>query len=71
MFHNPHARHPLPFELAPEATHWFDQAGELRCSAVYEHSILWSLTRILRDSDPMPQLEDLLQRNDTEAIGAI
>ena len=71
VFHNPYARHPVPFELVPEATHWFDQAGELRCSAVYEHSILWSLTRILRDSDPMPQLEDLLQRNDTEAIGAI
>jgi hypothetical protein len=35
VFHNPYARHPVPFELMPEGTHWFDQAGELTCSAVY------------------------------------
>jgi len=66
VFHNPYARHPVPFELVPEATHWFDEAGEIRCAAVYEHSILWSLTRTLKDSDPIPLLQDLLQRNDID-----
>jgi hypothetical protein len=48
VFHNPYARHPVPFELVPEATHWFDKNGEMTCSAVYEHSILWSRTIILK-----------------------
>ena len=67
MFHNPYARHPVPFELVPEATHWFDQSGEVTRSAFYERSIWWSLTRILKDSDPIPQVEELLRRNDIEA----
>jgi hypothetical protein len=67
VFHNPYARHPIPFELVPEATHWFEQAGELTCSAVYEHSILWSVTRILNASNRIPQLEDFLRRHDIEA----
>jgi len=66
VFHNPYARHPVPFELVPEATHWSDQAGELTCSAFYERSIWWSLTRILKDSDPIPQLEHLLPWNDVK-----
>src|SRR6516225_6577230 len=66
VFHNPHARHPLPFELAPEATHWFDQAGEMTCAAFYRRSILWSQTMTLKDSDRVPWLEDLLRRNDVE-----
>ena len=57
VFHNPYARHPAPFELVPEATHWFRQSGEVTCSAFYERSIWWSLTRILKDSDPIPQVE--------------
>jgi hypothetical protein len=51
----------------PEATHWFDQSGEVTCSTFYERSIWWSLTRILKDSDPIPQVEDLLRRNHIEA----
>lgn len=47
VFHNPFARYPVPFDLLPEATHWFDQKGELVCSTIYEHSILWSRTMIL------------------------
>jgi hypothetical protein len=30
VFHNPFARYPVPFELLPEATHWFDKDGEIR-----------------------------------------
>jgi hypothetical protein len=62
VFHNPYARHPVPLELVPEAPHWFDQAGEMTCSAFYGRSIWWSLTRILKDSDPIPQVEDLLRQ---------
>jgi hypothetical protein len=66
VFHNPYARHPVPLELMPEATHWFDQDGELMCSDVYEHSIIWSVTRILNESDPIPRVEDFLPGNDVE-----
>jgi hypothetical protein len=66
VFHNPFARHPAAFALVPEATHWFDQDGEIRCSAVYEHSILWSWTTILNEDDRIPRLEDLLAREDAE-----
>jgi hypothetical protein len=67
VFHNPYARHPAPFGLVPEATHWFDQAGELACSAFYEHAILWSWTRTLNDSGRIPQLADFVGRNDVKA----
>jgi hypothetical protein len=60
VFHNPFAKHPLPFELMPEATHWFDHEGEIICASHYEHSILWSRTLIQNESDPPFRLEDIL-----------
>jgi hypothetical protein len=66
VFHNPYARHPVPFELVPEATHWFDEHGEMTCSAVYEHSILWSQTLILNQNDRVPGLEDFLPDTNPE-----
>lgn len=59
VFHNPFARHPVPFELLPEAQHWFEEKGEWQCSAVYEASILWSQTRITDADKPAPTLQDL------------
>jgi hypothetical protein len=38
VFHNPFARHPVPFALLPEATHWFDLEGERVCRSVYATS---------------------------------
>ena len=61
VYHNPFARHPLPFDLLPEACHWFEQDGEMVCQSVYETSILWSLTRIQDDSEPPLSLDDLLK----------
>lgn len=60
VFHNPHARYPLPFELLPEVTHWFDQDGEKVCRSFYEKSILWSQTLIQNDTDPSLSLQELL-----------
>jgi hypothetical protein len=60
VFHNPYARCPTPVELIPEATHWFDQADELMCSAFYEHAILWSRTRTLNNSGSRPLRADFL-----------
>ncbi|WP_105436234.1 hypothetical protein [Neorhizobium tomejilense] len=59
VFHNPFARHPVPFELLPEAHHWFEEKGEWQCSSVYEASILWSQTRITDADKPAPTLQDL------------
>ncbi|WP_313606531.1 hypothetical protein [Rhizobium sp.] len=60
VFHNPFARHPVPFELLPEATHWFEQDGERLCSTIYETSILWSRTMIQDEDQRPPALEDFL-----------
>lgn len=60
VFHNPFAHHPIPFDLLPEAQHWFEEDGEWQCSSVYETSILWSQTRITDADKPAPTLQDLL-----------
>lgn len=60
VFHNPFARHRVPIELIPEATHWLDQDGELTCSSVHETSILWSQTMITEESARPPGLADFL-----------
>ena len=60
VFHNPFARHPVPHELSPEATHCFDQDGERVCRSFYEPSILWSMTHITDGVKPPLRLEDFL-----------
>jgi len=67
VFHNPYAHHPVPFELVPDATHWFDQGGELVCSAVYEHSVLWSQTIIQNESDPIPRPDEIMRKTNDQA----
>jgi hypothetical protein len=32
VFHNPLAARPIPFDLIPGATHWFERDGEIKCS---------------------------------------
>ncbi|MEO6013409.1 MAG: hypothetical protein ABIQ30_07480, partial [Devosia sp.] len=60
VFHNPYARHKLPFDLVPEAQHWFrSESGELICRAFYETSILWSQTVIQGATDPVLTVEAL------------
>lgn len=61
VIHNPFARHPVPFELLPEAQHWFEADGEWQCSSVYETSILWSQTLITDADKPAPTLQDILE----------
>lgn len=70
VFHNPFARHPLPPELLPEATHWRDVGGEIRCHAHYRVSILKSQTLILDEHAQVPTVEQLLgKRNDATHPG--
>jgi len=59
VFHNPFARHPVPFDLVPEATHWFDQDSEKICRSHYEHSILSSTTFTQNENDPPFTLDDI------------
>jgi len=66
VFHNPYARHRVPFDLLPEATHWFDQDGDLACRSFYEHAILWSQTRILDSDAKVPTLQDFTAKDEVE-----
>jgi len=66
VFHNPYARHPLLHDLLPEATHWFEDGGEILCTSYYETSVLWSQTMILDENARVPTLEDFAPAKETE-----
>ena len=66
VFHNPFANHPVPFDLLPEATHWFDHNGELQCRSYYETSILWSQTLTQDAADRVPSLEDFMAKSEPD-----
>jgi hypothetical protein len=61
-FHNPYARHPIPDELLPEATHWRWINGQGISQAFYETSILYSRTIILPADKPIPTFTDVFGR---------
>ncbi|MCW2338156.1 hypothetical protein M2337_002389 [Sphingobium sp. B2D3A] len=44
VFHNPRTSHPIPFDLIPGATHWFEKDGEIVCSTIWANSVLSSVT---------------------------
>lgn len=46
VFHNPLATHPIPFDLIPGATHWFERDGDIMCSTIWANSVLSSVTRL-------------------------
>lgn len=59
VFHNPFARHPLPYDLLPEATHWIARDGQIVCRSYYRTSILWSRTLIQKQDAPVPTYETI------------
>lgn len=46
VYHNPIATNPIPFDLIPGATHWFDRDGEIECRTMWANSILSSVTQL-------------------------
>ncbi len=56
----------FPFELLPEATHWFEKDDERVCRTIYATSILWSKTLITDVETPAPRLEDFLEEIDVD-----
>src|SRR3546814_18092173 len=46
VYHNPLAAHPIPFDLIPGATHWFERDGEVECSTIWMNSVISSVTRL-------------------------
>lgn len=59
VLHNPFARHSLPVELLPEATHWIEIDDELVCLSHYATNILWSGTLIQNQADAVPTYDTL------------
>ncbi len=45
-FHNPQAAKPIPFDLIPGATHWFERDGDVECSTIWANSVLASVTHL-------------------------
>lgn len=46
VFHNPQAANPIPFDLIPGATHWFERDGDVECSTIWANSVLASVTHL-------------------------
>jgi hypothetical protein len=46
VYHNPLATHPIPFDLIPGATHWFDRDGDVECNTIWENSVTSSVTHL-------------------------
>jgi hypothetical protein len=46
VYHNPSAAHPIPFDLIPGATHWFERDGDIECSTIWANSVLASITHV-------------------------
>jgi hypothetical protein len=57
VYHNPLARHPMPFELLPGCTHWFERGGEIVCTAVHERTVLASIS-IIRSGLSISQIDE-------------
>ena len=51
-FHNPQATHPIPFDLIPGATHWFERDGDIECSTIWANSVLASITHLHLPGEP-------------------
>lgn len=52
VFHNPLATHPIPFDLIPGATHWFERNGDIECSTVWANSVISSITHLQMAGEP-------------------
>ena len=52
VFHNPLAAYPIPFDLIPGATHWFERYGEIECNTIWANSVLASITHVRSAREP-------------------
>ena len=51
VYHNPLATNPIPFDLIPGATHWFERDGDVECNTMWENSVLSSITLIRMEEE--------------------
>jgi hypothetical protein len=54
VYHNPLAAHPIPFDLIPGATHWFERDGDVECSTMWANSVISSITHLRAPKDHYP-----------------
>lgn len=57
VFHNPLASRPIPFDLIPGATHWFERGGEVECSTIWANSVISSVTQLRAPKGYYPAAE--------------
>ncbi|XIA63715.1 hypothetical protein ACFIOY_32425 [Bradyrhizobium sp. TZ2] len=67
--HNLLATHPIPFDLIPGATHWFERDGDIECSHLGQlgHS---SITNLRMAGEPVRDTERKLNCYDQRASNA-
>ena len=47
--------------MFPEVTHWREVNGEIECRAFFETSVLKSHTLVLKASDPVPDVAEVVK----------
>ena len=52
VFHNPQAKHPIPFDLIPGATHWFERDGDIEWNTIWANSVMSSITHLRMAGEP-------------------
>ncbi|MCS3502262.1 hypothetical protein M2189_008227 [Bradyrhizobium japonicum] len=52
VFHNPQATRPIPFDLIPGATHWFERGGDIECRTMWANSVISSITHLRMAGEP-------------------
>lgn len=52
VFHNPLATHPIPFDLIPGATHWFECNGHIECRTMWANLVISSVTHLQMGGRP-------------------
>jgi hypothetical protein len=45
------AKHPLPFDLFPGATHWFQGDSDIECRTIWKNHVISSDTQLLLPAD--------------------
>lgn len=65
VYHNPIATNPIPFDLIPGATHWFERDDDIECRTMWANSVLSSVTQLR-----MPKGMDAFARDDQPEAGS-
>ena len=58
VYHNPLAARPIPFDLIPGTTHWFERDGGVECNTIWAKLVISSITHLQAPKGYYPSREE-------------